>query len=85
MREGVAVETSRSGGEVAPSGGRRGSAARIAIEARSAASASRAASAVSWRISSTVSEALIATEASASARSCSMCSCSMRAISCTSW
>ena len=37
MREGVVVETSSSGGEVAPSGGRRGSAARIAIDARSAA------------------------------------------------
>ena len=78
-------EPSWISGEVAPSGGRRGSAERIAIDARRAPSTVRAASAVSWRISSAVSEELIATEASASERSCSTCSCSMRAISCTSW
>jgi hypothetical protein len=45
----------------------------------------RAASTVIWRISSTVSVELSATETSASARSCSTCWCSIRATSCTSW
>jgi hypothetical protein len=44
----------------------------------------RAASAVSWRISSSVSVALIASDASASARSCCTYSCSSRATSWTS-
>ena len=60
-----------------PRGGGRRAAARRAR--------SRAASTVSWRTSSTVSDALIRSEASVSARSCMACSCSSRATSWTSW
>ena len=72
-------------GDVAVSGRSRGSPAKIATVARGTSTSARAASTVSCRISSTVSELLSATEASASARSCSTCSCSSRATSWTSW
>ena len=84
-RAGSCSPSAGSAGEVAVSGRSRRSGAKIATVARLPRISEQAASAVSWRISSTVSEELSATEASASARSCSTCSCSIRATSCTSW
>ena len=84
MRTGPASPADRLVGDVAVSGRSRGSGAKIAIVERVPPIRSRAASTVSWRISSTVSDELSATETSASERSCSTCSCSIRATSRTS-